>query len=118
LLVQRFDVKDTDEVNWQIVVSLIKRREVLNYFHDIKASGHLGFKKTLSRVRGRFYWPGLQTDVKIYTNGCERCTKRKDPIKTKRAPMGIVISGFPMERIAIDILGDFRQLSWGTGTSW
>ena len=30
----------------------------------------------------------------------------KEPLKTKRAPMELERSGFPMERIAIDILGE------------
>ena len=53
-----------------------------------------------------FYWPGLQSDVRSYVAGCETCTKRKDPNPTKRAPMQIFRSGFPMERLTIDILGE------------
>ena len=79
---------------------------VLKYSHDIKASGHLGIWKTLSKIRQRYYWPGLQNDVRAYIAGCEKCLSRKGPKKTKRAPMQIVRSGYPMERLAIDILGE------------
>ena len=44
--------------------------------------------------------------MKAYVGGCDICARRKEPLKTKRAPMEIVKSGFPMERIAIDILGE------------
>ena len=67
----------------------------------------------MSKVRQMFYWPGLQGDVKSYVAGCEICTKRKEPNPTKRAPMQIVRSGFPMERIAIDILGELPITSDG-----
>ena len=56
-----------------------------------------------------FYWPGLQSDVRSYVAGCETCTKRTEPNPTKRAPMQIVRSGFPMERLAIDILGELQM---------
>ena len=58
----------------------------------------------MSKVRQMFCWPGLQGDVKSYVAGCKTCTKRKKPSPTKRASMQIVRSGFPIERIAIDIL--------------
>ena len=59
LLVRRWDVTETGQILWQAVVPMKQRRIVLNYAHDIKASGHLGIRKTLGRIRQRFYWPGL-----------------------------------------------------------
>lgn len=87
-----------------LLVPLAYRRVVLKYAHDIKTSGHLGIKKTLSQIRQMYYWRGLQNDVKAYVNGCEICLKRKFPTKSKRAPMKIIRSEYPMERIAVDIL--------------
>ncbi|WAR18396.1 hypothetical protein MAR_000234, partial [Mya arenaria] len=52
---------------------------------------------------------GLQKDVRIYVNGCETCMKRKRPIKTKQAAMQIIRRGYPMEKIAIDILGELPE---------
>ena len=103
---RRWDILNTNEVYWQGIIPLSHRRIVLKYSHDIKASGHLGIKKTLSKIRQSYYWPGLQNDVKAYVGGCDICSRRKEPLKTKRAPMEIVKSGFPIERIAIDILGE------------
>ena len=31
--------------------------------HSDATSAHLGFKKTMTRVNQRFYWPGLVKDV-------------------------------------------------------
>ena len=55
----------------------------------------------------------MKNDVKLYVSGCEACTKRKDPCPNKRAPMEIVRTGFPMERIAIDILGELPETDRG-----
>lgn len=113
VLVRCWDLKGTDMVIWQVIVPLASRREILRYSHDIKASGHLGVKKTLRRIRQGYYWPGMQNDVSIYVSGCEKCTRRKDPSRTKKAPMEIVRSGYPMERIAIDILGPLPRTEGG-----
>ena len=107
IVVRKWDVLGTDIVLWQAVIPMGYRREVLRYAHDIKASGHLGVKKTLSKIRQKYYWPGLQNDVRTYIAGCEKCCKRKEPIPSKKAPMQIIRSGYPMERIAIDIAGEF-----------
>ncbi|CAC5410702.1 unnamed protein product [Mytilus coruscus] len=51
----------------------------------------------------------MRSDVVAYITGCETCARRKGPQKRKRAPMQIQRSGFPMERIAIDILGELPK---------
>ena len=106
LLVRRWNVLGTDNVLWQAIVPLNLRRQVLQYSHDIKASSHLGLRKTLSKIRQGYYWPGLQNDVRVYIGGCEKYARRKNPIPTRMAPMQVVRSGYPMECIAIDILGE------------
>lgn len=107
VLMRKWEVLGTDMIYWQAIVPLSQRRLILKYTHDIKASGHLGVRKTLSKIRQRYFWPGLQNDVRAYIAGCEKCMKRKGPTKSKMAPMQIVRSGYPMERIAADILGEF-----------
>lgn len=91
---------------FRAVVPMSERRQILKQCHDNKASGHLGIKKTLGRVKERFYWPGLRSDVDAYVVGCDACARRKGPNKRQRAPMEVQKSGFPMERIALDILGE------------
>ena len=113
LLVRRMENLQEDTMSYQAVNPRNSRRAVLKCCHDMKTAGHLGGKKTLSRVRQKFYWPGLQSDVRSYIAGCEACTRRKEPCPTKRAPMQIVRSGYPMERIAIDILGELPQTNKG-----
>ena len=97
----------------QAVIPFSERRKVLFLCHDNKTAGHFGIRKTLAKIRQRFYWPGLQSDVRKYVTGCEKCSKRKHPNKTKRAPMQIFGSGSPMERIATDIMGELPETADG-----
>ena len=103
---RKLEIFENDSISYQAIIPRDARRDILRYSHNLKTARHLGGKKTLSKVRQMFYWPELQGDVKSYVAGCETCTKRKEPNPTKRAPMQIVRSGIPMERIAIDILGE------------
>ena len=90
----------------QAIVPFKERRKVLDLSHDHKTAGHLGITKTLSKIRQRYYWPGLQRDVRQYISACEICTMSKKATKRERAPMQILGSGAPMERIALDIVGE------------
>ena len=114
LLVRRQENLDEDNVvTFQVIVPKKARRSILYACHDMQTSGHLGVTKTVSKIKQKFYWPGLQSDVRSYIAGCDACSKRKGPILSKRAPMQIVRSGFPMERIAIDILGELPETPRG-----
>jgi hypothetical protein len=44
---------------------------------------------------------------------CDTCWKRKHPAKTKQAPMQMVKSGVPMQRIATDKLGELPETENG-----
>lgn len=97
----------------QVVLPFAERRNILQKCHDDKTSGHLGVRKTLEKIRQRFYWPGLQTDVRTYVKGCDFCSRKKRPMPTKRAPMGLFQVSYPMERIATDILGELPETQKG-----
>ena len=82
-------------------------------FLYLKTSGHLEVSKTESKVRQKFYWPRLQADVRSNVAGLETCSKQKRLIPKRRAPMQIVSSGCPIERIATDIIGPLPQTEKG-----
>ena len=111
MLFRRLKNKNADI--FQAVVPMNQRRNVLQYSHDQKTAGHLGIRKTLSKIRQSYYWPGLQKDVRQYIAGCTVCSKRKCPTKTKRAPIQLVGAGLPMERVAMDILGELPTTEKG-----
>ena len=97
----------------QAVVPSSERRTVLAQYHDNQPSGHLGVSKTVTKIRQRYYWPGLQADVRAYIAGCDKCSRKKGFQRSKRAPMQLVQTGAPMERIATDILGELPMTEKG-----
>ena len=47
----------------QLILPAAQVLEVLGSLHDSCIAGHLGAKKTLEKVRVRFYWPGQKKEV-------------------------------------------------------
>ncbi|GFY12053.1 retrovirus-related Pol polyprotein from transposon 412 [Trichonephila clavipes] len=57
---------------------------VFKELHDSPTRGHLGVMKTLQKVRERFYWNNVQSDVKQWCGTCDPYTARKGPRKRTR----------------------------------
>lgn len=86
------------------------RPRVLYHTHDSKGSGgHLGQKKTLDRLKQRFYWYGMSRDSNIYVQQCSTCNKNKKGNRRPRSALEIYHAGYPMERVHLDILGPIKS---------
>ena len=97
----------------QLVTPVGLRKEIMHELHSGALEGHLGEDKTVSKIRERFYWPGIQRDVAQYIRTCPVCATRKTPPQRNRAPLGTVAAGFPMQVVAVDILGPFPESAQG-----
>nr|VZI33480.1 unnamed protein product [Spirometra erinaceieuropaei] len=67
--------------------------------------GHVGHVKTEAAVRQRFWWPRLREQVSIFCNPCPMCATFKGPNPRRRAPLQPMATGFPFERVGIDVIG-------------
>ena len=84
-----------------MVLPLHFRSIILKQLHD--DLGHQGRDRTLSLVRSRFYWPGLENDVEEKIKNCGRCIRRKTPVKPSAELINIT-SSQPMELLCIYFL--------------
>ncbi|XP_046846581.1 uncharacterized protein LOC124440270 [Xenia sp. Carnegie-2017] len=105
VLYRHYENDDGTTTEPLLVVPRCLVNDVLRSLHDSPTSGHLGITKTLSKVRQRFYWPGQRQDVEEGLMKCKKCAVGKGATKENRAPLVICPPGYPLERIAIDILG-------------
>ncbi|GFW80173.1 retrovirus-related Pol polyprotein from transposon 412 [Trichonephila clavipes] len=69
--------------------------------------------KTLQKVRERFYWNKMRSDVEKCCRICDPCAACKGPRKRTRGRLQLYNVGAPFERIAFDILGPLPRLSDG-----
>ena len=81
------------------------RKEVLADLHSGAMGGHLGEDKTLAKLKERYYWPGHHNDVVEWCKTCPQCAARKNLTPKGRAPLQLVMVGYPLQLVAVDILG-------------
>ena len=66
-------------------------------------AGHQGQKRTLSLLKARFHWPGMEKEIENRIKSCGRCIRRKSP-PVNSATMVNITSSAPMELVCIDYL--------------
>jgi hypothetical protein len=63
------------------------RLSLLHDTHYIPCAGHLGVKKTASRLTTMYHWKSLRTTVKNYVKSCDICQRTKN---TTQKPYGLL----------------------------
>ena len=90
----------------RIVVPQSLKYQILTTHHDPPFAGHLGIKRTISRISRDFFWAGLAKDVDRYCKNCRLCAQFKPDLKKKPA----LLQSLPKvtekcETIGLDIVG-------------
>ncbi|CAB0000742.1 unnamed protein product, partial [Nesidiocoris tenuis] len=99
------------QLQWVVPTDQIK--VVLEQCHDNPTGGHIGFFKTLAKIRLAYFWPGMTSDVRSWCKTCQSCRSFKGPGKKGVAPLHQVALGSPLDRMGVDILGPFPRSSKG-----
>ena len=113
LLYKRHDTNSKLTTRLQLVVPEKLREVVMAANHSTTLSGHLGLRKTFSKIHRSFYWYNMKESVRVFIASCAICGARKHPTSNPRAPLGEYNAGAPMDRIAVDIMGPFPKSTNG-----
>ena len=68
-------------------------------------SAHLGYRKTLNKVRTQYYWKGMAADVKEFVRTCEACQMRKTPQLKRSGQLQQFSATRQFEMVGVDLLG-------------
>lgn len=80
--------------------------EILEAFHDDVFAGHLGYHKTLEKIKDRYFWFNMNTDIYNHCKNCLSCAGRKHMShKVCHELVPIVVPEKPFTKMAVDILG-------------
>ncbi|CAG2199229.1 unnamed protein product [Mytilus edulis] len=99
IVVRRHDDRERNIVKLQAVIPMSERKQVLEYCHDTEYAGHSGVHKTREKIRQSYYWPGLESDVRAYVGGCNKCIRNKRPMKRKCASAKRLEEGNVLHRV-------------------
>jgi transposase InsO family protein len=83
----------------QLILPTCLKEQVLKCLHD--QAGHQATERTTNLVSGRYYWPGLRSDVEQKCQNCQRCELAKSRPKVKPR-MGHLLASRPLEVLAVD----------------
>ena len=96
----------SEEPVLQLIVPASGRKEILEQLHDSPVSGgHFAFKKTLNRVRQRFWWPSMRLDIEKRLLWCLPCAARTTAGRKRVAGLQPFKVGIRFHKVAADILG-------------
>ena len=87
--------------------------DILQHLPNSSTAGHFGIRKTIARVRERFYWLNSRKFVENYCKRCDLCSSRKGEQRKAKAPLKLYQVGCPMERVSVDVLGPLPKTSDG-----
>lgn len=85
---------------YQLVLPASLKAVALKGTHD--DAGHQGQGRTLHLVRQRFFWSGMDGEVKEYVSHCKRCVVSKTLEPEARAPLESIRTSAPLELVCID----------------
>ena len=95
------------------VLPTAMREDAWKQLHTDHGGGHMGTRKTMGKLRERFFWVGQRFDVKRWCQSCAICQARKGPPRQSRSPMQQYNVGYPGERVAIDVMGPLPETRSG-----
>ena len=58
---------------YRIIVPSSLRHKTFNLIHATPVTGHVGEYKTVYRIRLRFFWPRMRSDIKAWIQQCPHC---------------------------------------------
>jgi len=112
VLYRRWRPKCVNRDCFQLIVSSKIREDILKQLHDSRTAGHLGHKRSLMKVRQRFFWPRCKQDVIRWCRQCSVCARTK-PGPRFRAKLQQLPVRNKLDRVALDILGELPEIySW------
>uniref|UniRef100_A0A8C4X6A1 Gypsy retrotransposon integrase-like protein 1 n=1 Tax=Erpetoichthys calabaricus TaxID=27687 RepID=A0A8C4X6A1_ERPCA len=99
---------------WKLLlVPRTYRRQDCELAHAHLLGAHLGAEKTLERIKLRFYWPGINEEVRRFCQSCPDCQIRQIPRRVRAPLVPIPLVDIPFERLGVDIVGPLKPSSRG-----
>ena len=106
--------KSRDGTHAQTVVPLSLRAFILNRYHGLPVSGHLGAKRVLKQISAHYYWPHMSDNVTKWIRACLTCARRKRTRNMAASEPGRASNATaPWEKIAIDVVTPHAESTEG-----
>ena len=94
------------DVRMQIAVPSKYVPAILEQWHNwLMSGGHQGWNKTYDKVKYRYWWPSMLSDVRHWVQSCTICQQRKTASRRTTVPrMARQLPSQPWEQVCMDVL--------------
>ncbi|PAA63041.1 hypothetical protein BOX15_Mlig004385g20 [Macrostomum lignano] len=89
----------------QIVLPFKYRETICHSLHALPLAAHLGFDKTLERIRRHYFWISMVSDIRTFCQDCMDCAKNKSGQLHKGLIQMPEIPMKPMDKLSVDLVG-------------
>jgi hypothetical protein len=99
----------------KLVVTAAAIPTVFAYFHNSPLGGHLGFFKTINKIRSQFNWKGMDKKIRSRVRACHMCALSKPAQNSRLWLLVPEVAQRPMQKIFIDYVGKLprtRRAIW------
>ncbi|CAK9801703.1 Retrovirus-related Pol polyprotein from transposon 412 [Anthophora quadrimaculata] len=91
-----------------------QRQAIISENHISAYAGHKGITKTFRRIREKYFWPSMKSDVADFVNTCRSCQLQKLTRTKTRVPMTLTDTpGRAFDKISLDIVGPLPPTASG-----
>ncbi|EPB66043.1 integrase core domain protein [Ancylostoma ceylanicum] len=77
------------------------------------SGGHMGFRKTLSKITRKYFWPSIYSDILKWCKECVTCQMRRNPKPEFREKLIPVHSEAVFAKVGLDLCGPLRTTDRG-----
>ncbi|CAK9796607.1 Retrovirus-related Pol polyprotein from transposon 297 [Anthophora quadrimaculata] len=109
LIIEIFYDKDIKFVVCQGLTRVPRPEErdgIITEYHASAFAGHKGINKTYSRIREKYYWNTMKSDIQKFVQSCQSCQLQKLTRQKTRQPMILTDTpGTAFDKISMDIVG-------------
>ncbi len=96
-----------------LVVPRSMQQRVMQAHHDLPSAGHQGRDITRSRIKDKYFWYGMSSEINMYVSTCHVCNHRKKPTRHAKHQLTSCHAGYPMERVHLDFMGPLPRTTQG-----
>lgn len=93
----------------QRVDDIDDRRVILNDFHLLPTSGHVGIRRMSNNIKKHYFWPSMEKDIRDFVTKCSKCQIQKYSIKTKQPMVITTTSTSAFDKVFLDIVGPINK---------
>lgn len=97
----------------RIVAPPLLRPMLFKFYHESLLGGHLGCRKTISKIQQLFTFKGLASEVKDMVRACQVCAMSKPGQREQIGSLSSEVASAPMERVFADFVGPLVRTARG-----